>query len=142
MENAPVRSLRDFLDLLRARGELLEVETEVDQRFAVAAFPLVTNLFGTTERASLAFGTRPRRFVERVVETAHTLLPPTFRKLWAARGLAFEGLRVGMRSLRSGPVTEAARARIRDPAEASASRASSGRPAAASDSTWARRTRP
>ncbi|HVG93512.1 MAG TPA: UbiD family decarboxylase [Planctomycetota bacterium] len=128
MENAPVRSLRDFLDLLRARGELLEVETEVDPRFEVAevhrrviaaggpallfrrckgaAFPLVTNLFGTTERASLAFGTRPRRFVERVVETAHTLLPPTFRKLWAARGLAFEGLRVGMRSLRAGPVTE------------------------------------
>jgi UbiD family decarboxylase len=128
MDRAPVRSLRAFLDLLRERGDLHEVQAEVDPRLEVAevhrrviaaggpallfrrpkgsAFPVATNLFGTAERVALAFGDRPRRFVERVVEAAHTLLPPSLGKLWALRGLAWEGLRVGTRSVRSGPVTE------------------------------------
>ena len=128
MAAAPVRSLRAHLDLLRARGELREVSCEVDPWLEIAevhrrvvaargpallftkvkgsAFPVATNLFGTEERASLAFGPRPKEFVARVVEAAHTLLPPTLGKLWRVRGLLKEGLRVGTKKVRKGPVTE------------------------------------
>ena len=128
----PVRDLRAFLDLLRRRGELCEVTAEVDPRLEAAeihrrviaaggpallfrnpkgaAFPLVTNLFGTVERARLAFGPRPRRFVERVVEAAETLVPPSLGRLWAFRDVLLGGLRVGMRDVGSGPVTEVSEA--------------------------------
>ena len=128
MAATPVRSLRDFLDLLRARGDVVEITAEVDARLEIAeihrrvvarggpallfrnvrgaAFPVVTNLFGTLERTRLSFGDRPRRFVEHVVEAAHTLVPPSFGKLWKLRGLAMEGLKVGMKSVRRGPVCE------------------------------------
>jgi 4-hydroxybenzoate decarboxylase subunit C len=124
----PVRNLRELLDLLRARGELHEVTAPADPRLEIAEVhrrtiaaggpallfknpvgsdvPVVTNLFGTSERAALAFGTRPRRFVERAVEAAETLLPPTLGKLWGLRGLVREGLRVGMKNRSTGPVTE------------------------------------
>ena len=126
--SGPVRNLRDFLAILRARGELREIEAPVDPRLEIAeihrrviarggpallfknpkgsSFPVVTNLFGTRERVLLSFGERPLRFVERVVHAAETLLPPTLGKLWGLRSLAMEGLRVGMKSARSGPVTE------------------------------------
>lgn len=128
MSETPVRDLRAFLDLLRARGQVLDVEAEVDPRLEIAEihrrvvgdagpalvfhrpkgspFPVVTNLFGTVERTALAFGDRPKKFIERVVDAAHTLMPPTLGKLWKMRGLAFEGLRVGTKSVGSGPVTE------------------------------------
>jgi len=128
MSPQPVRSLRDFLEILRARGQLAEVTAEVDARLEIAeihrrvvatggpallfrnvrgaAFPVVTNLFGTLERTQLSFGERPKRFVERVVEAAETILPPSLGKLWKLRGLAMEGLRVGMKSVGKGPVTE------------------------------------
>ena len=124
----PVRDLRAFLDLLRARGELVEVETAVDpcleiaeiHRRVIAAggpallfrnpsgadFPVVTNLFGTYERVLLSFGQRPRRFVERVVEAAQELVPPTAGKLWGFRDVLLQGLKVGMKNRSRGPVTE------------------------------------
>jgi 4-hydroxybenzoate decarboxylase subunit C len=55
-----------------------------------AAFPLVTNLFGTARRAELAFGERPLALIKRIVHLAETLLPPTPAKLWGARDLAWE----------------------------------------------------
>jgi len=128
MSDAPVPDLRAFLDLLRHRGELVEVTAEVDPRLELAeihrrviarggpallfrrpkgaAFPVVTNLFGTLERTTLAFGARPRQFVERVVHAAETALPPSLGKLWKLRGLAWEALRVGMKRRSKGPVTE------------------------------------
>jgi 4-hydroxybenzoate decarboxylase subunit C len=71
-----------------------------------ADFPLVTNLFGTGRRAELAFGARPLRLIRRLVELAETLLPPTPGKLWGARDLAGEALRIGLSKRSSGPVTE------------------------------------
>lgn len=128
MPTTSVPDLRAFLDLLRSRGDLCEVKAEVDPRLELAEihrrviarqgpallftnvkgadFPVATNLFGTLERTTLAFGDRPRRFVERVVEAAHTALPPTLGKLWRLKGLAWEGLKVGLKRRRSGPVTE------------------------------------
>jgi 3-polyprenyl-4-hydroxybenzoate decarboxylase len=82
--------LSEYLDALRSAGELRVVTAPVDARLEVAEihrrviavsgpalliervigsdFPLVTNLFGTKGRVELAFGSRPRRTVERVVD--------------------------------------------------------------------------
>jgi len=119
--------LRAFLDRLRRDGDLAVVEAPVDARLEVAeihrrviaaggpallftgvrgaSFPLVTNLFGTRQRAELAFGTRPLRLIRRLVDLAETLLPPTPAKLWGARDLGREALRIGSSRRRSGPVT-------------------------------------
>jgi len=110
--------LRAFLAQLRRDGDLAVVEAPVDARLEAAEIhrrviaaggpallftgvrgaemPLVTNLFGTRRRAELAFGRRPFRLVRRLVELAETLLPPTPRKLWGARDLAREALRIGV----------------------------------------------
>jgi len=120
--------LRAFLDRLRRDGDLVTIDAEVDPRLEAAevhrrviaaggpallftrvrgaSLPLVTNLFGTARRAELAFGKRPERLVRRLVHLAETLLPPTAGKLWGARDLAFEALRIGLRRRASGPVTE------------------------------------
>jgi UbiD family decarboxylase len=125
---APVRSIPAFLDLLRARGDVVEITAEVDPNLEMAEihrrviaergpallfrnpkgadFPVVTNLFGTPERTLLSFGSRPKAFVERVVQAAHELVPPTPGKLWSFRDVAFQGLKVGMKDRSSGPVCE------------------------------------
>jgi UbiD family decarboxylase len=120
--------LRAFLDELRRGGELRVVDAEVDPRLEAAEIhrrviaaggpallftrvrgselPLVTNLFGTARRAQLAFGRRPGRLIRRLVELAETLLPPTAAKLWGARDVAAEALRIGLTRRSRGPVTE------------------------------------
>jgi UbiD family decarboxylase len=127
--------LRAYLDRLRREGELVVVDTPVDAALEVAEvhrrviaaggpallftkvegrdFPLVTNLFGTRRRAELAFGERPLRLVKRLVELAQTLLPPDAGKLWAARDVALEGLRIGLRRRAHGPVTEVVTSDVR-----------------------------
>jgi UbiD family decarboxylase len=127
--------LRAYLDRLRREGELVVVDTPVDAALEVAEvhrrviaaggpallftrvkdrdFPLVTNLFGTRRRAELAFGERPLRLVKRLVELAQTLLPPDAGKLWAARDVAMEGLRIGLRRRAQGPVTEVVTSDVR-----------------------------
>src|SRR6185295_20224239 len=117
-----------FIDLLRRAGDVVEVDAAVDSwleaaeihRRVIAAggpallftnvtgadFPLVTNLFGTARRAEMAFGTRPQRLIRRLVHLAETLMPPTPAKIWGARDLALEALRIGSSRRRSGPVTE------------------------------------
>ncbi len=129
-----MRSLRPFLDLLRARNDLLEIEAPVDpilelaeihRRVAAAGgpallfrrprgrgddgaspFPVATNLFGSPGRIEAAFGPRPERFVRELVSRAKTILPPTLGKLWGARGLACEALRMGLTTRQDGPVLE------------------------------------
>src|SRR5687768_5176637 len=120
--------LRLFLDQLRRDRDLVEIAAPVDpvleaaeiHRRVIAAggpallftnvkgsdFPLVTNLFGTARRAELAFGQRPLAFIKRVVHLAETLLPPTPAKLWNARDVGFDLLKVGTRRLATGPVKE------------------------------------
>ncbi len=120
--------LRAFLDQLRRDGDLVTIEAPVDahleaaeiHRRVIAAggpallftnvkdrdFPLVTNLFGTQRRAGMAFGARPLRLIRRLVHLAETLLPPTPGKLWGARDLAHEALRIGSSRRGAGPVTE------------------------------------
>jgi len=120
--------LRTFIDQLRRDRDLVEITAPIDpnqeaaeiHRRVIAAggpallfsnvkgahFPLVTNLFGTPRRAELAFGTRPLALIKRIVHLAETLLPPTPAKLWGARDLGFDLLKVGMHRVATGPVRE------------------------------------
>jgi UbiD family decarboxylase len=120
--------LRTFADQLRRGDDLVVVDAEVDpyleaaeiHRRVIAAggpallfthvtgadFPLLTNLFGTRQRAQLAFGERPLRLIRRLVELAETIMPPTPGKLWGARDVGLELLKVGLKRGRGGPVTD------------------------------------
>lgn len=121
-------NLRAFLAQLRRDRDLVEVSVPVSARLEAAEihrrviaaggpallftdvegadFPLVTNLFGTARRAEMAFGRRPGRLIRRLVELAEELMPPTPAKLWGARDVAFEALRIGAKRRAGGPVTE------------------------------------
>ena len=118
MDEPTFPDLRAYLGQLRRDGDLAVVEAPVDARLEAAEIhrrviaaggpallftnvrgaeiPLATNLFGTARRAEMAFGKRPFRLVRRLVELAETLLPPSPRKLWGARDLAREALRIGV----------------------------------------------
>ena len=71
-----------------------------------SGFRLVTNLFGTARRAEMAFGERPLRLIRRLVELIETIMPPTPAKLWGARDVGLELLKVGTRRQSSGPIAE------------------------------------
>ena len=127
--------LRAFLAHLRRDRDLVEISAPVDPVLEAAeihrrviaaggpallftnikgaAFPLATNLFGTPRRAALAFGTRPLEFIKRVVHLAETLLPPTPAKLWGARDVGLDLLKVGTRRLATGPVREVVTSDVR-----------------------------
>jgi UbiD family decarboxylase len=127
--------LRTFIDQLRRDRDLVEITAPVDpnqeaaeiHRRVIAAggpallftnvkgadFPLVTNLFGTARRAQLAFGQRPLDFIKRLVHLAETVLPPTPAKLWGARDIGLDLLKVGMRRTATGPVREVVTSDVR-----------------------------
>ncbi len=120
--------LRAFLDDLRRDRDLVTVEAPVNAyleaaeihrrviaaggpallftNVAGAAFPLVTNLFGTARRAERAFGARPHALIRRLVEIVETIMPPTPARLWSARDLALEAFRIGTRRASRGPITD------------------------------------
>ena len=120
--------LRSFIDVLGRDGSIVTVDAPVDAHLEVAEihrrviaaggpallfsnvkgsrFRLVTNLFGTPRRAEMAFGERPLRLIKRLVHLAETVLPPTPRKLWEARDVGLELLKVGARRTPRGPVIE------------------------------------
>ena len=124
----PLQNLRQFLDILQREQDLMVIDAEVNPHLEVAevhrrvidrggpallfkrvkgsSFPVVTNLFGTVKRIELAFGTHPLELIQQVVELAETLLPPRLSKLWENRNLAWEGLKLGTRRVRHGPVLE------------------------------------
>lgn len=120
--------LRAFLDHLRRANDVVEIDAPVDAHLEAAEIhrrviaaggpalifrnirnadvPLVTNLFGTPARAEQAFGERPLRLIRRLVGLVETIMPPTPGKLWGARDVGMELLRVGTRRGARGPVTE------------------------------------
>ncbi|MDH3253751.1 MAG: UbiD family decarboxylase [Acidobacteriota bacterium] len=122
------RDLRQLIEALRRDGDLVEVDVEVDPHLEVAEihrrviaaggpallfnkvrgsdFRLVTNLFGTRQRAQLAFGDKAFNIVERLADLPEELMPPSTRALWGARDLLGALLRVGIRHRTRGPVRE------------------------------------
>ena len=120
--------LRAFIDQLRRDRDIVEITESVDphleaaeiHRRVIAAngpallftnvknsrYPLVTNLYGTSSRAELAFGSRPLQLIKRIVNLIETLMPPTFPKVWGARDIGLELLKIGTRRGRGGPITD------------------------------------
>jgi len=120
--------LRALLDVLRREGELVEIEAPCDPDLEIpeihrrviaaggpallfrnpkgAAFPVVTNLFGTARRVELAFGPRPEALIQRLADAPHTLVPPSPKKLWQQRDLMGALLKVGRKHRKRGPATE------------------------------------
>jgi UbiD family decarboxylase len=125
---APLLDLRAFLDLLRAEGELAEIDVAVDpdleaaevHRRVIAAggpallfsrikgspWPCVTNLFGTRRRIELAFGPRPEQLVQRLAGLPHTMLPPSLGRLWQHRDVFGALAKTGRRFVRKAPLLE------------------------------------
>lgn len=121
-------NLRNFIDELRAKGDLAEVDTQVDARLEVAEihrrviaaggpallfrnvkgsdFPLVTNLFGTASRAEMAFGDHAFRTVRRLTELVDELMPPSLGAFWGARDVLGSLLKVGLKHRRHGAVQQ------------------------------------
>ena len=123
-----MNNLRQYINLLRKERQIVEINAPVssDQELAeihrrvVAAggpallfnnvegadFPCATNLFGTPQRVEMAFGIRPERFIKQLVQIAQDLPTLSPGKLWDHRSIVPEALRVGMKTVRSGPVAE------------------------------------
>ena len=121
-------NLRDFLELLRKNDQLLTIDSPVDPYLEIAeihrrviaqggpallftkvkgsAFPVVTNLFGSNHRLELAFGRRPLDFVRGLVDLVENSMPPSLSSLWNARSLVTQGLRVGLKRVKNGPVLD------------------------------------
>ena len=120
--------LRAFLSELKRCGDLCVVDAPVDPHLEVAEihrrviaaggpallftrvkgsdFRLVTNLFGTADRAALAFGRRPFELIERIAALPERLMPPSLSRLWGERDLATSALRVGLRRTSQAAILE------------------------------------
>jgi UbiD family decarboxylase len=123
-----LRCTRDFIELLKKENQLWILEDEVDPHLELAQiqrevcrrkgpavlytrvkgtpFPVVTNLYGSARRLELAFGKQPFQFIQELAETVQQLIPPTAKKIWAARGLLRQALRIGLKNRRRGAVFE------------------------------------
>ncbi len=121
-----LRSTRDFLGVLSKENQLWIVEDEVDpnlelgciQRLVCAQkgpailftnvkgtkFPVATNLYGSNRRLNLAFGDIPGNFIAQVAELIQNIMPPSLSKLWRARNLGWQALKIGTRNRSGGPV--------------------------------------
>ena len=126
MDQTKLHDLRSYLDLLRRERQLLVIEEEVDpyleiaeiHRRVIAAggpallfskvkgsrFPVVTNLFGSSKRLELAFGSKPQQFVRDVVRLIETGMPLSAKQLWANRQLILDGLKIGMKAASNGAI--------------------------------------
>jgi len=123
-----VKNIRTFLEALRQENDVCEIDVEVDPHLELAEihrrviaengkalvfrrvknspFPVATNMFGNVGRIDRAFGPRPEKFVERLVELSHQLLPPRPKALWGARDMVADALRIGMKDTVRAPVFE------------------------------------
>lgn len=123
-----MRDLRALLSLLRRENEIVDVDAEVDPHLEIAevhrrviagngpallfrnpknaAYPVVTNLFGTRRRVELAFGSGATAFVREAARLPAELLPPSFGKLWEKRGFFQQAAAIGTRVVGGAPVTE------------------------------------
>jgi UbiD family decarboxylase len=123
-----MRNLRQFIQVLRERKEIIDIHREVDPDLELAEihrriaaengpalffhkvknspFPVVTNLFGSTKRIDIAFHNRPEDFIHNMVQMATKEFPPSFKKLWTRRHTLKKMLSIGIKRHRSPPVTD------------------------------------
>jgi UbiD family decarboxylase len=125
--NSP-NNIREMITLLRKSGELVEISAPVssDQELAeihrrvISAkgpallftkvdsgkFPVVTNMFGTTERVQRAFGSRPKDFVSDAVSAVMHAVPPKPSDVWKYKHLPMQALNFRLSRQHSGPITQ------------------------------------
>ncbi|MFW2366568.1 MAG: UbiD family decarboxylase [Desulforhopalus sp.] len=128
MAETKVHNLQNYLDILQRENQLLVINEEVDPYLEIAEihrriiagggpallftrvkgskFPVTTNLFGTNKRLELAFGNKPQKFVRDLVHLAESIMPLSFGKIWDNRNLVIDGLKIGLKTLRKGPVCD------------------------------------
>jgi UbiD family decarboxylase len=121
-------NLRELVDALRRARAIVDIECEVDARLEIAevhrrviaaggpallfrnvkgsTFPVVTNLFGSSQRIELAFGSRPREIVAEIARLPIELMPPSLGKLWQKRGLFKSLSGVGLSRRSGAPVAQ------------------------------------
>ncbi len=124
----PVTHLRQFVQLLRERRDIVDIFAPVDSRLELAeihrriaaadgpallfhnvkgsSFPVVTNLFGTPARVSLAFRDRPEESIEQILHLATRDFPPSLGTLWNKRSHLKRLLKVGFKQTSKAPVLE------------------------------------
>ncbi|MBU1567168.1 MAG: UbiD family decarboxylase [Proteobacteria bacterium] len=123
-----LRDLPSYLELLKREKQLLLIEEEVDPYLEIAEihrrviarggpallftkvkgsnFPVTTNLFGTSKRLELAFGNKPQQFVRDLVRLAESIMPLSISQLWKSKQLFFDGLKIGLKNVGSGPILD------------------------------------
>lgn len=128
MKTHKLHDLRAFIDLLKQNDDLLVIEEEVDPYLEIAeihrrviarggpallftkvkgsAFPVVTNLFGTSNRLELAFGGKPKQFVRDIVNLAETVMPLTAKKIWDNRSLLGDCMKLGLKKTGRAPILD------------------------------------
>ncbi|WP_457577391.1 UbiD family decarboxylase [Desulfomarina sp.] len=128
MSISRLHDLRSYLDLLQREDELLVIDEEVDPFLEIAeihrriilrqgpallftnvknsSFPVTTNLFGTARRLDLAFGGKPQQFVRDLVRLAESIMPLSLAKLWDNRGFFLDGMKIGLKTVKNGPILE------------------------------------
>ncbi|MBA4602779.1 menaquinone biosynthesis decarboxylase [Thermoactinomyces mirandus] len=118
------------MNQLEAEKELVVIDTEVDPKLELAeihrrviaengpallfthvrgsSFPVVTNLFGTSRRIEMAFGSQPEQLMKQIISLAEKIMPPSPKILWQERELLQKLLKVGVKqvSSRHAPVLE------------------------------------
>ncbi|MEV2624011.1 UbiD family decarboxylase [Paenibacillus larvae] len=130
-------NLRDFIDDLKKDRDLVEISAPVDPYLELAeihrrvieeqgpallftnvkgsSFPVVTNLFGTSDRVDKAFGPRPEQLMKEAIEAVESLLPPTPKAIWGERKLIMELLRVGTKEIKGSGAPILGECRRQDP---------------------------
>jgi 4-hydroxybenzoate decarboxylase subunit C len=125
---SPLLNLRQFVHLLRAEQEIVDVHEEVDPNLEIAEihrrvaaangpalffhrvkgseFPVVSNLFGSKKRVDLAFQNRPDETIASLVELLTRTFPPKPSLLWQKRRVLKSLLTLGTKRTRNSPVTE------------------------------------
>ncbi len=123
-----LHDLRSYLELLKKENQLLLIEEEVDPYLEIAEihrriiagggpallftkvkgsnFPVTTNLFGSAKRLELAFGKKPQQFVRDIVRLAESIMPLSISQLWQNKQLFFDGLKIGLKTVGSGPILD------------------------------------
>lgn len=122
------KNTADFIQTLKKHGEVLEITEEVNpnldlaeiQRRVVAqkgpallfkkvkgsAFSVTTNLYGSEKRVDLAFGKSPQEFIKNAAHFAQDFLPPQLGKIWKAKKLGWQLLRVGSKAVKEASVLD------------------------------------
>ncbi|TCM98028.1 UbiD family decarboxylase [Paenibacillus sp. BK033] len=118
------QNLREFVEVLKKEKDLLVIDAQVDPYLELAEihrrvieeegpallftnvkgspFPVLTNMFGTSRRVDLAFGTRPEEIMKQIVGAADRIMPPTPKAIWGEKKLIWDMMKVGMKEVPSG----------------------------------------